>query len=97
MGQNVPKRSPVADTILVDSQQPVLQDDHTYSFVDDTQQQMFVLSDNPAYKIVSEHNQQPLEEDDQTYYNIDISQQEAGTSSGNPKHGSALGAAARAK
>ena len=80
----------------MDSQQPVLQDDHTYLSVDDTQQQMFVLN-NLAYEIFPEHNQQPLQEDDRVYSNIDISQQEAVISSGNAKPGTALGAAASAK
>ena len=97
LGQNVPEGSPVAGTILVDSQQPVLQDDHTYSFVDDAQQQMFALPGNPAYNIVPEHSQQPLQEDDQAYSNIDISQQEEVVASGNPKRGTPLRAAASAK
>ena len=81
----------------VDSHQPVLQDDHTYSSVDDAQQQMFALSGNPAYKTVPEHSEQPLQEDDRAYSNIDISQQEEVATSGNPEHGTALGAAAGAK
>ena len=97
VGQNLPEGSPVAGTILVDSQQPILQEDHTYASVDDAQQQMFALSSNPAYKNIPEHSQQPLQEDDQVYYNIDISQLGEVVTSGNPKHGTALEAAASAK
>ena len=88
VGQNVPERSHVADTIPVDSRQPALQDDNDYSTVDDVQQQMLVISGNPAYKFVPKHSHQPLEEDDQAYSNIDVCQQEEGT---------AFGAAAGAK
>ena len=97
MGQNVPKRLPVTGTILLDSQQPVLQDNRTSSSVDGTQQQVFVLSDNPAYKTFAQHSQQPLQKDYRDYSNLDISHQVAVTLSGNPKHGTALGAAASAK
>ena len=76
IGQNVPERSPVADTVPVESQQSALQDDHDYSTVDDVQQQMLAMLNNPAYKFVPEHNQKPTQEDDQAYSNIDISQQE---------------------
>ena len=95
VGQSVPEGSPVAGTILLDSQQPVPEDDHAYSSIDDAQQQMSALSNNPAYKTVPEHSQQPLQEDDQAYSNI--SPQETVVTSGKPKHGTALGAAAGAK
>ena len=97
VGQNVPERSSVVGTVVVDSQQPVLPDDRAYSTVDDMQQQMVVVSGNPAYTIVPEHSQQPLQEDDQAYSNVDISQQEAVITSGKPEHGIALRAAASAK
>ena len=97
MGQNVPKGPPVAGTILVDSQQPVLQDEHTYSSVDETQEQMAAMVGNPAYKIVPELSQEALQEDDRAYSNIDISQQEDVVISEKPKHGTTLGAAASAK
>ena len=42
VGQNVPEGLPVAGTFLVESQHPLLQDDHSYSSVDDTQHKMFV-------------------------------------------------------
>ena len=90
-GQNFSAGLPVAGTIFVYSQQPVLQDDH------DTQQQMYALPGNPAYNIVPEHSQQPLQQDDWAYSNNDISQQEAVVPSGSTKHGAALKAAACAK
>ena len=90
--RTIPERSGVADTILVDSQQPILQDDHSYSTVDEMQQQTVAISSNLAYEAVSELSQQPLQGDDQTYSNLDISQEETVMSSGNPKHGTTLGA-----
>ena len=96
-GQNVAEQSLAADTVPVKSQQSTLQDDHDYSTVDDVQQQVFAISDNPAYKFVPGHSQQPLQGDDQTYSNIDISQQEEVTTSGKPGYGTAPGAAASDK
>ena len=72
--QNVPESSPVADTVPVESQQPALQDDHDYSTVDDVQQQMLSIDDNPAYRFVPEHD--PMQEDDRAYSNVDICQEE---------------------
>ena len=97
VGQSVPQRSPVANTVAVGSQQPALQDDHNYSTVDDMQQQMLAISANPAYKFVPEHSQHPLQEDDQTYSNIDIGQQEEVVTCGKPGSGTALGPAASNK
>ena len=96
IGQNVPETSPAANsTVPVESQQPALQDDHDYSTVDDVQQQMLAIEDNPAYTIVPDHDQKPLQEDDQAYSNIDISQQEEVVPSGKLGYaGSAPGAAA---
>ena len=97
VGQNVPQRSPVADTVPLDSQQLALQDDHNYSTVDDMQQQMLATSANPAYQILPELSQHPLQEDDQTYSNIDISQQEEVVTCGKPVCGTATRAAASDK
>ena len=98
IGQNVLERSPVVDTVPVESQQPALQDDHDYSTVDDVQQQMLAIADNPAYKSFPEHDQKPLQEDDHTYSNIDISQQEEVVTSGKVGYsGTALGVAASDK
>ena len=94
VGQNVPQRSLVADTVPVDSQQPALQDDHNYSTVDDMQQQMLAISANPAYEFVPEHSQHPLQEDDRAYSNIDLSQQEGVVTGGKPGCGTAPRAAA---
>ena len=94
IGQNVQERSPVADTVPVKGQQPALQDDHDYSTVDDEKQQMLVIEENTAYKIVPDHDQKPMQEEDQAYSNIDISQQEEALTSGKLGHaGSAPGAA----
>ena len=96
--QIAPERSPVADTVPVESQQPALQDDHDYSTIDDVQQQMLAIEDNPAYKLVPEHYQKPMQEDDQAYSNIDISQQEEVVTSGKLEYASsAPGAAASDK
>ena len=96
--QNVPARSLVAGTVPVESQQPALKNDHYYSTVAYSQQQMFGISDYPTYDIVPEHNQKPMQEDDRAYSNIDISQQEEVVTSGKLGYaGSAPGAAARYK
>ena len=87
--------SGVAQASFPEGQQPVLQDDYTYSTVDNVQKKMPVVSGNPAYEFIPEHNKQPLQKDDPVYSNID--QQEAVKSSENPKHGTALTAAASAK
>ena len=89
IGQIIPERSPVADTVLEKSQQPELQDDHDYSTVDDVQQQMLAIAGNPAYKFVPEPDQNPMQEDDGAYSNIDISQQEKAVTSGKQGYGTA--------
>ena len=87
--------SGVAHTSFLEGQQPVLQDDCTYSTVDDMQQKMPAVLGYPAYEFVPELNQQPLQKGDEMYSNID--QQETVKSSEHPKHGTALTAAASAK
>ena len=84
VGQNVPEKSPVADTVLVENQQPALQHDPNYFTVDDMQQQMLAISANPAYKFVPEHSQHPLQGDDHTYSNIGTSQQKEVVTGGKP-------------
>ena len=86
IGQNVPKRSPVADNVPVEGQKPGLRDDQDYSTVDDVQQPMLAMSNNPAYKFVPEHSQQLIQGDDQAYSNVDIGQQEEVVTSGNPSY-----------
>ena len=39
------------DTVTEPSNQPVPQDDHTYSIIDSSQQETIVTSGNPAYAI----------------------------------------------
>ena len=96
--ENASGKSPVAGTNpLVNRQQPVLQDDYVYASVNDAQQQIFALSDNPAYKKAPEHSQKSLEEDDQAYSTIDISQRVAVVTYGIPNHGTSLRAAASDK
>ena len=73
IGQNVPEKSLVADTVPVEGHEPALQDEHDYSTVDDVQH--LVIADNPAYRFVPKHDQKPMKEEDQVYSNIDISQQ----------------------
>ena len=94
IGQNVPERSPEADIVSMESQQPALQDVHDYSTVDDVQKQMLALSGNPAYKFVPEHDQKLVQEYDQSYVNIEVSQQEQVVRFGKPGYGSTHGAAA---
>ena len=95
--QNVSERSPVADTVSVESQQPAQQDDCDYSTVDDVQQQILAISGNPAYKFAPEHDQKPTQEDGQPYFNTDIRQQEEVVTSGKRGYGTAAGAAASDK
>ena len=94
IGQIVSAKSPVADTVPVETQQHALKDDHDYSTVDDVQLQMLAISGNPAYKIVPEHHQKPMQEGDQAYVNIDISQQGKVATCGKLGYGSTPGAAA---
>ena len=98
-GHSVPEESSVADTVLLDSQQLIAQDDHTYSTVDDTQGQMFMVSSNPAYGSVAEHSGQPVPQDDHTYIYcaVDSSQQETIATSENPGYGISLRPATSAK
>ena len=99
VSRNVPEKSSVTDTVALDSQQPKLQDDHTYSTVDDTQGQMFMVSSNPAYCAITEHSRQPVPQDDHTYIYcaVDSSQQEVVATSENPAYGTSLQATAGAK
>ena len=100
VSRNVPEKSSMAATVPLDSQQLVPQDDHTYSSVDDTQGQMFMVSSNPAYGAVAEHSKQPfIPQDDPTfiYCAVDSSQQETIETSENPGYGSSLLAASSAK
>ena len=71
VGHSVSERSPVAGSNVVERQQSVPQDDDddAYSSVDDVQPQMFALSDNPAYELVSEYRHQPLQAGDDEYEN----------------------------
>ena len=97
IGQNVPEKSPIADTVPVESQQPALQDEHAYSTVDDMQQQMLAIIGNSAYEFLPEHDQNSMQEDDQVYSNIDISQQEEVVTFGKLSYGTAPRAAASDK
>ena len=79
VSHNIPENSFVTDTVPLDYQQHIPQDDHTYSTIDDdTQGQMFVLSSNPAYGPVAEHSMHPVPQDNHTYIwcGVDSSQQE---------------------
>ena len=64
IGQIVPTRSPVAETIPVNSHQPALQDDHVYSTVDEVLQQTLTILGNPTYESVQKHDQKLMQEDD---------------------------------
>ena len=89
---NVPEKSSVIDTAALNSQQLILQDDHTYSTVDDTQEENFMISGNLAYGAVAEHSRQPAPQDDLTYIYcaVDSSHQEMIETSANPGYGTTL-------
>ena len=74
MDNNLPERSVATGNALVDSnnQHQVLEDDHTYSSVDDLQQQTFMVSDNPVYNA----SLLPLQDDDHAYSNTKFSQEQ---------------------
>ena len=98
MSHNVREKSSLAGTDALANQQLIVQDDHVYSAVDDTQGQMFMVSSNPAYGTVTEHSRQPLpQDDDHTYSTVDSSQQEIVITAGNPAYGTSLSVVARAK
>ena len=92
MSHNVPEKSSVADSVLLDSQQLRQQDDHTYSTVDNTQGKMFMVTSNPAYGSVATHSKQPVSQDDHTYVYcaVDSSQQKKIATSENPSYGISL-------
>ena len=95
MSHYVPGTSSVAGTVALDSHQLILQDDHTYSTVDDDAQgQMFMVSSNLAYGTVTEPNSQPVPQDDHIYSIVDSSQQETVVTSGNLAYATSLRPAA---
>ena len=66
----------------------VLEDDQAYSTVDDLQQQMFVVSDNPAYGKGLEHGQQPAQQHiDHGRSTIELSQEQEMVTHGPQAHG----------
>ena len=99
VSRSVPDKSFVAATIPLDSQQLIPQDDPTYSTVDDTPGQTFMVSSNPAYGPVSQHSRQPEPPDDHIYIwcAVDSSQQGTLATSKNPGYGSSLRPATSAK
>ena len=97
VSRNVPQKSHVQGATTLDSQQPMLQDDHTYSTVDDMQGQMFMVSSNPAYGTVTEYDKQPVPQDDHTYSTVDSSEQDTVVTSGSQAYATSLRAASSAK
>ena len=100
VNRNVAEESSVIDTAALGSQQLILQHDHTYSIVDDTQgDNDFMVSSNLAYGAVAEHSRQPVPQDDLTYIYcaVDSSHQETIETSENPGYGTTLGTATSAK
>ena len=67
VSHNVVAKSSVTDVVPLDGQQPILQEDHIYSTVDDTQGENFMVSSNPAYGDVAGHSRQPVPQDDDIY------------------------------
>ena len=57
-------------------QHQVLEDEHAYSTVDDTQQQIVVLTSNPGYNMGFERSRQPLQHDDDAHSTIELSQEQ---------------------
>ena len=96
---NVPEKSSVIDTAALGGQQLIPQDDHTYSTVDDTQGENFMVSSNLAYGAVAEHSRQPAPQDDLTYIYcaVDSSHQGMIETSANPGYGTTLRPATTAK
>ena len=88
---SVPEMSAVTGTVLVDShgQHQMLNDDHTYSNVDDMKQRMFVVSGNPAYIASFDHSQQPVQQDDHAYYNFEFCQEQESVARELQAHGAA--------
>ena len=99
VSHNVPDEAFVTDSVALNSQQLVLQDDHTYTTVDDAQGQMLTVSSNPAYGAVAEHISQPVPRDDPTYIycDVDSSHQEMIETSENPGYDISVRTATSAK
>ena len=57
-------------------QHQVLEDEPAYSTVDDTQQQIFVLTSNPGYNVGFQCSQQPLQQNDHAHSTIELSQEQ---------------------
>ena len=76
--KNVPERSSATYIAIVDShgQHPVLEDEPAYSTVDDTQQQIIVLTSNPGYNMGFERSQQPMQRDDHAHCTSELSQEQ---------------------
>ena len=78
-------------SIAFDAHKLTLQDDHTYSTVDDTQGQMLMVSNNPAYGPITKHSKQPAQQqNDHTYSTIDNDLQEEVIASGNLEYVTSL-------
>ena len=91
----------MAGNVLVGSHQPTSQDDHAYSTVDDDmqqQQQMCVLSGNPANDgKIFDPNQQPEPDDGHAYSNVHYSHHQAAATLGHPAYGTAHGRGSQVK
>ena len=99
MDKNVPEQLSAMDTALMDShdQHQVLEEDHTYSTVDETEEQVFVVSSNPAYNTGSKSSQLHPVQNDDAHSDTKLSQEQEMLRSGLQAHGDALGEAASAK
>ena len=78
MDENLPEMSVVTGNVLVDShgQHQVLDDDRTYSTSDDMQQEIVVVSGNPAYNAIFECSRKLTKDDDHAYSNTELSQKQ---------------------
>ena len=103
MDKNIQERSNATGTVLPDShgQHQVLEDDNAYSNVDDLeqQQQMIVVSGNPACRMTSvPMTSVPVQHHDHAYSNIEYSQEQGMLTATHQAHGiTALGQAVSAK
>ena len=64
VSNSVVAKSSVTDMVALDGQQPIPQENHIYSTVDDTQGENFMVASNSAYGPVAEHSRQPVPQDD---------------------------------
>ena len=90
------ERSPATSNVLDDSQQPALQDDNVYSIVDNEEQEMSVISGNPACDTVPENSKQIDLQVNPSYHNVHRSPKKSPLMPLNPKCNAAVDAGSSA-